>query len=127
MVSVLIFFFMWGCCLIFFFFFFSSRRRHTRFDCDWSSDVCSSDLGQRGPGHRDFRDTHGVVLRPEGTTVLRDRLPAARSRGMGSVLSRQRFRLVSQIGRASCRERSVDIGGRGIMKEKNNYVGLEQG
>src|SRR2546430_1069067 len=30
---------MW--CLLFF---FSSRRRHTRFDCDWSSDVCSSDL-----------------------------------------------------------------------------------
>src|SRR2546430_4191017 len=28
-----------ACC-----FFFSSRRRHTRFDCDWSSDVCSSDL-----------------------------------------------------------------------------------
>src|SRR2546430_13501835 len=30
--------------LFFFVFFFSSRRRHTRFDCDWSSDVCSSDL-----------------------------------------------------------------------------------
>src|SRR5205085_8731845 len=30
-----------------FFFFFSSRRRHTRFDCDWSSDVCSSDLRSR--------------------------------------------------------------------------------
>src|SRR6266853_2790592 len=30
------------------FFFFSSRRRHTRFDCDWSSDVCSSDLHGRG-------------------------------------------------------------------------------
>src|SRR5438270_12859825 len=27
-------------------FFFSSRRRHTRFDCDWSSDVCSSDLAE---------------------------------------------------------------------------------
>src|SRR4029434_7601422 len=25
-------------------FFFSSRRRHTRFKCDWSSDVCSPDL-----------------------------------------------------------------------------------
>src|SRR5689334_25103479 len=25
-------------------FFFSSRRRHTRWICDWSSDVCSSDL-----------------------------------------------------------------------------------
>src|SRR5947207_10817964 len=33
-------------CLLFFcfFFFFSSRRRHTRSLCDWSSDVCSSDL-----------------------------------------------------------------------------------
>src|SRR5256886_6790817 len=30
-----------------FFFFFSSRRRHTRFDCDWSSDVCSSDLEEQ--------------------------------------------------------------------------------
>src|SRR3954462_16039920 len=32
-------------CLLFF---FSSRRRHTRLSCDWSSDVCSSDLD---PGH----------------------------------------------------------------------------
>src|SRR5256886_5415865 len=38
-------------CMIrgrFFCFFFSSRRRHTRFDCDWSSDVCSSDLRKLG-------------------------------------------------------------------------------
>src|SRR5690606_40729311 len=26
--------------------FFSCRRRHTRFSRDWSSDVCSSDLGK---------------------------------------------------------------------------------
>src|SRR4051812_49820524 len=26
--------------------FFSSRRRHTRLTCDWSSDVCSSDLAK---------------------------------------------------------------------------------
>src|SRR2546430_3336291 len=32
-------------------FFFSSRRRHTIFDCDWSSDVCSSDLS-RSKGKR---------------------------------------------------------------------------
>src|SRR5260370_2478940 len=31
-------------CTFSFIFFFSSRRRHTRFKCDWSSDVCSSDL-----------------------------------------------------------------------------------
>src|SRR5246127_4173615 len=24
-----------------------SSRRHTRFDCDWSSDVCSSDTSRR--------------------------------------------------------------------------------
>src|SRR6266481_6796881 len=32
------------CCTLFF---FSSRRRHTRWNCDWSSDVCSSDLDAR--------------------------------------------------------------------------------
>src|SRR5688572_31737516 len=36
-------------------FFFSSRRRHTRFDCDWSSDVCSSDLRNRGWSAADAR------------------------------------------------------------------------
>src|SRR2546427_10953647 len=44
---------MCGCILFVYFFFFSSRRRHTRFDCDWSSDVCSSDLillPDRDPG-----------------------------------------------------------------------------
>src|SRR6266568_4647949 len=35
---------MWVC------FFFSSRRRHTRWNCDWSSDVCSSDLASLGCG-----------------------------------------------------------------------------
>src|SRR2546427_10066374 len=35
------------------FFFFSSRRRHTRFDCDWSSDVCSSDLPVGGAPWRE--------------------------------------------------------------------------
>src|SRR5256885_360220 len=28
--------------------YFSSRRRHTRLQGDWSSDVCSSDLGETG-------------------------------------------------------------------------------
>src|SRR3712207_7261746 len=32
--------------VLFFCFFFSSRRRHTRYWRDWSSDVCSSDLGE---------------------------------------------------------------------------------
>src|SRR5438309_8117739 len=36
-----------------FFFFFSSRRRHTRWNCDWSSDVCSSDLKLHDAGRHD--------------------------------------------------------------------------
>src|SRR2546427_6624081 len=44
------------------FFFFSSRRRHTRFDCDWSSDVCSSDLLDARPhGGRDVEGQAGRV------------------------------------------------------------------
>src|SRR5215813_14641861 len=39
------------------FFFFSSRRRHTRCGRDWSSDVCSSDLGIRLDVIADPRDT----------------------------------------------------------------------
>src|SRR5450830_463288 len=46
-------------------FFFSSRRRHTRSKRDWSSDVCSSDLGRggrrRGGGRRAGRRDRGVV------------------------------------------------------------------
>src|SRR2546430_12948534 len=49
-------------------FFISSRRRHTRFDCDWSSDVCSSDLsGQDVTGvlHRDLSEAIRSALRLE--------------------------------------------------------------
>src|SRR5882762_10536303 len=47
-----------------FFFFFSSRRRHTRFKCDWSSDVCSSDLMLRGTAFlvADPRNPHDAVI-----------------------------------------------------------------
>src|SRR5260370_20435630 len=44
-------------------FFFSSRRRHTRFKCDWSSDVCSSDLRQWRP--RDGARLPLIPLLPE--------------------------------------------------------------
>src|SRR6266568_6753188 len=41
--------------LVGFDFFFSSRRRHTRWNCDWSSDVCSSDLdGARFDGWSEY-------------------------------------------------------------------------
>src|SRR5260370_4905419 len=46
-----------------FFFFFSSRRRHTRFKCDWSSDVCSSDLKDKQSPDERFAKFLKVVER----------------------------------------------------------------
>src|SRR2546430_4217606 len=47
-----------------FFFFFSSRRRHTRFDCDWSSDVCSSDLAATHGTRRQLSEHRHSVPAP---------------------------------------------------------------
>src|SRR5206468_6022792 len=50
--------------------FFSSRRRHTRSDRDWSSDVCSSDLGLAIPLTIIYQDGDIIVLdKPAGLTV----------------------------------------------------------
>src|SRR5256886_3120667 len=54
-------------------FFFSSRRRHTRFDCDWSSDVCSSDLMSLGP-------TPASSSAPTSISLSTLRWPVTRSR-----------------------------------------------
>src|SRR5689334_7536022 len=61
--------------LSFVYFFFSSRRRHTRWNCDRSSDVCSSDLGhfenaipamrlavQRDPQNEAYHFRYGLLL-----------------------------------------------------------------
>src|SRR2546430_698506 len=51
-------------------YFFSSRRRHTRFDCDWSSDVCSSDLGYVVDGRQDTVNPTGVGTKAAAHYVL---------------------------------------------------------
>src|SRR5689334_23744102 len=51
-------------------FFFSKRRRHTIWNCDWSSDVCSSDLQadvcHRRPGLQTRSTTRVRVERGHG-------------------------------------------------------------
>src|SRR6266481_5403137 len=54
------------------FFFFSSRRRHTSWNCDWSSDVCSSDLSRRSCWNR----AGPVGADGEGLMKIGMRLPA---------------------------------------------------
>src|SRR5256886_8376744 len=51
-------------------FFFSSRRRHTRFDCDWSSDVCSSDLINGSLEHRLPNNLNMSFAYVEGESLL---------------------------------------------------------
>src|SRR5260370_25552539 len=90
--------------LYYVFFFFSSRRRHTRFKCDWSSDVCSSDLPSgyprlpRGPPRQ---VTHGRDIRTAGADPgAPELLPPSPCTGNLPVDAPP-----GQIGRASCRER----------------------
>src|SRR5438034_8333273 len=49
------------------FFFFSSRRRHTRSLCDWSSDVCSSDLS--GVVAISAGSSFAMALKSDGTVL----------------------------------------------------------
>src|SRR2546430_10000721 len=84
-------------------FFFSSRRRHTRFDCDWSSDVCSSDLQQ---GYlRVWIDNELVRVDDDPKKIKRlgARVQVIQDRIAITIENRARF--IEEIGRASCRER----------------------
>src|SRR2546430_5985268 len=86
-------------------FFFSSRRRHTRFDCDWSSDVCSSDLGNIGDPH----ELYGSRL-PLGRIATEDEIGRVALFLASDLAAIMTGSVVAadggdQIGRASCRER----------------------
>ena len=86
-----------GLCVIFF---FSSRRRHTRQACDWSSDVCSSDLGTATPV--DVELDKKEKLEPEKRIMQEHYL--------GDALDEDRKSVVQG--------KSVDLGGRRIIKKK---------
>src|SRR5207237_4939708 len=96
--------------------FFSSRRRHTRFKCDWSSDVCSSDLGIVGELQRD-------LLGGEERAVLLDQIGAGFAEDADEVLLAERLELDTDreaalelgqhVARLRSEERRVGKGGRG--------------
>src|SRR3712207_9090708 len=93
-------------------FFFSSRRRHTRYWRDWSSDVCSSDLGELPL--RGGRGGAGGGHIKESNRALRGSPCSPRS---------ARERPVSQgIGRAAGRGRVEISGGAGSFKKKKRQL-----
>src|SRR5438132_11158805 len=89
-------------------FFFSSRRRHTRSLCDWSSDVCSSDLGER-------LRVGGEIARAAAQTFTKVSLEMG---GKNANLVFADADLDEEIGRASCRERVWIPRGAGSAKKK---------
>src|SRR5689334_23629148 len=100
----------------FFFFFFSSRRRHTRWNCDWGSDVCSSDLKRLAAPKKGSRTQRELFFRPSPIRGQREGLDArdetdkAERQPQQTGTSRNkdddvRRPHVHEIGRASCRER----------------------
>src|SRR5690242_21498462 len=101
--SPLLFFisFMYTC--FFSFFFFSSRRRHTRLTCDWSSDVCSSDLVGSDEALTEYRITRDHLAHQLGAQ-LAALLDPDQDEGPAAVLAGS-VGLEGEIGRASCRER----------------------
>src|SRR6266498_5621551 len=68
---------------MFFFFFFSSRRRHTRCGRDWSSDVCSSDLGASRSGDGRVPRRLAELVRQPGRRARRMRAGRREWVGLG--------------------------------------------
>src|SRR3546814_14533913 len=92
---------------------------------DWSSDVCSSDLGLKltlGGAYTDAR-YHGGRY-PCNPTDLATNSPKCDVNGIESLTGEQAYG-TPKIGRASCRERGsvrVDLGGGRIIKQKQKLA-----
>src|SRR5690242_21350963 len=94
-------------------FYFSRGRRHTRLTCDWSSDVCSSDLLEERVGRQVLQAAQALldrllqVLRRLGVVAVRtaERLGNHLVDGTEGLEPLRRDAQALEIGRASCRER----------------------
>src|SRR5690242_21070918 len=120
---MVIFFVFWLLVVFCFFFFFSSRRRHTRLTCDWSSDVCSSDLAQCGACVDKKVSRASAAL----STALRADLTASALRMLLGVLGLRRW-LYMPVRRERSEEHTSDSSHMSIsyavfcLKKKNKQT-----
>src|SRR5690242_21846198 len=103
--------------MIFIFFFFSSRRRHTRLTCDWSSDVCSSDLMLRTP-------LFLLIITASASGIDLKNAVIVSAPGLASPEKKAALMLSDEIeiGRASCRERGWGLVGGGGLNGSESAV-----
>src|SRR5262245_64145046 len=110
-----LFFSVYYSCLCYFFF-FSSRRRHTRCLSDWSSDVCSSDLGLLPVGGR-----RQAVVGGDASAEERERSRKCTRRECRSDGGAEAGRIARGVGGRSEERRvgkSGGLGGRGIRDKR---------
>src|SRR5688572_31631703 len=105
--------------LINIFFFFSSRRRHTRFDCDWSSDVCSSELIE----YENYRDKGIIGVKiVEGDSLLSAIVTDGKAEFLIATKTGQSIRFdenqVRPMGRGTAGVKAIDLA------EGDEVVGL---
>src|SRR5947207_7012744 len=96
--------------------FFSSRRRHTRSLCDWSSDVCSSDLSFQRSADR-LRITARVVDASSG-----EALAEAKADGKLEQVFELQDRIVAQFAETRSEERRV---GKSVAREGRRVIRTE--
>src|SRR5689334_24396512 len=97
-------------------FFFSSRRRHTRWNCDWSSDVCSSDLDLFDTAYPD-QSQRMLILDLVQTLWDRSDPDGYASHMRGGLPNTPTHEVLLRSERASCRERGEDAGVAVVVKE----------
>ena len=113
------------------YFFFSSRRRHTTSLCDWSSDVCSSDLPFATTKFHHVSEARtflhhkippcqrsAYLSPPQNSTMSEKRIPFSTTKFHHA---REAHTFLHQIGRASSRKRALSSVVPGsLIKEHNS-------
>src|SRR5690606_39954994 len=96
-------------------FFFSSRRRHTRFSRDWSSDVCSSDLGAASViGTALSLAKSRAPVHVVAVAALAENMPDGNAQRPGDVVRTMSGKTIEML--------NADAEGRLVLADANEYV-----
>src|SRR3712207_7526207 len=103
--------------------FLSSRRRHTRYWRDWSSDVCSSDLGPDEDVAAELEHSAGRAQSRGGLAAVAAFLERAAALTDDPAIQARRELAAAQAKHRADRKsvvsgKSVDLGGRRIIKKQ---------